>query len=77
MAGFDHLPVLLTLAEDADWDIRNSAARGLGRIGTLETRTALLTLACTRSQEKKSGRCRKPIRAIRNSRKGNSENSIW
>jgi HEAT repeat protein len=45
VAGFDHLPVLLTLAADADWDIRNSAARGLGRIGTPETRTALLTLA--------------------------------
>jgi HEAT repeat protein len=45
VAGFDHLPVLLTLADDPDWDIRNSAARGLGRIGTPETRTALLTLA--------------------------------
>jgi len=45
VAGFDHLPVLLTLADDADWDIRNSAARGLDRIGTPETRTALLTLA--------------------------------
>ena len=45
VAGFDHLPVLLTLAEDGDWDIRNSAARGLGRIGASEGRTALLTLA--------------------------------
>jgi HEAT repeat protein len=45
VAGFDHLPVLLTLADDPDWDIRNSAARALGRIGTPETRTALLTLA--------------------------------
>ncbi|MNE19360.1 hypothetical protein D3C80_1124370 [compost metagenome] len=32
---------------------------------------------CRRNQEKKSGKCRKPIRAIRNNRKGNSENSIW
>ena len=45
VAGFEHLPVLLTLAGDADWDIRNSAARGLGRLGTADTRTALLTLA--------------------------------
>jgi HEAT repeat protein len=39
------LPVLERLAEDPDWDIRNSAARGLGRVGTPETRPALLTLA--------------------------------
>jgi HEAT repeat protein len=45
VAGFDHLPVLLTLAEDVDWDVRNSAARGLGRLGTAEARPALLTLA--------------------------------
>jgi HEAT repeat protein len=45
VAGLDHLPVLLTLADDADWDIRNSAARGLGRIGTPEAHTALLALA--------------------------------
>ncbi|RMS14023.1 hypothetical protein ALP75_204834 [Pseudomonas syringae pv. actinidiae] len=32
---------------------------------------------CRRSHEKKSGRCRKPIKAIRNSRNGNNENSIW
>jgi HEAT repeat protein len=33
------------LAEDADWDIRHSAARGLGRLRTAETRDLLLTLA--------------------------------
>lgn len=44
VAGFDHLPVLLTLAEDADWDIRNSAARALGRLDTADARAALLTL---------------------------------
>ncbi|MCY1549846.1 hypothetical protein D9M68_860480 [compost metagenome] len=32
---------------------------------------------CRRSQEKKSGRCRKPINAIKKRMKGNSENSIW
>lgn len=44
-AGLEHLPVLRGLAEDADWDIRHSAARGLGRLGTRETRDTLLTLA--------------------------------
>jgi HEAT repeat protein len=37
--------VLVGLAEDADWDIRNSAARGLGRLGTADARAALLGLA--------------------------------
>jgi len=32
-------------------------------------------VACSRSQAKNSGSCRKPSNAIRNSRKGNSENS--
>jgi HEAT repeat protein len=45
VARAEQLPVLERLAEDPDWDIRNSAARGLGRIGTPETRPALLTLA--------------------------------
>ena len=45
VAGLDHLPVLRALADDGDWDIRNSAARGLGRLGTPEARSALLTLA--------------------------------
>jgi HEAT repeat protein len=44
-AGFEHLPVLRSLADDPDWDIRHSAARGLGRLGTAETRAVLLTLA--------------------------------
>ena len=33
------------LADDADWDIRNSAARGLGRHGDAGGRATLLTLA--------------------------------
>ena len=44
-AGHEHLPVLRALAEDADWDIRHYAARGLGRLRTPETRDLLLTLA--------------------------------
>ncbi|MNC52725.1 hypothetical protein D3C75_1020920 [compost metagenome] len=32
---------------------------------------------CRRNQEKKSGKCRKPIKAIRKRMKGNRENSIW
>ena len=39
------LPVLLPLAEDADWSIRNEVARGLGRLARPGTRGVLLTLA--------------------------------
>jgi HEAT repeat protein len=44
VAGVDQLPVLIPLAADADWNIRNEAARALGRLGTPETRAVLLTL---------------------------------
>jgi HEAT repeat protein len=44
VAGVDQLPVLIPLAADADWNIRNEAARALGRLGTPETRVVLLTL---------------------------------
>jgi HEAT repeat protein len=44
VAGIDQLPVLIPLATDADWNIRNEAARALGRLGTPETRAVLLTL---------------------------------
>jgi HEAT repeat protein len=37
--------VLLPLAEDADWSIRNEAARGLGRLAKPATRHVLLALA--------------------------------
>ena len=37
--------VLLPLAEDADWSIRNEAARGLGRLAKPMTRQVLLALA--------------------------------
>jgi HEAT repeat protein len=40
-----HLPLLLTLAGDADWCIRAEAAHGLGRLRLPECQTALLTLA--------------------------------
>jgi HEAT repeat protein len=33
------------MTADPDWNIRNEAARGLGRFQTRETREALLTLA--------------------------------
>jgi HEAT repeat protein len=44
VAGIDQLPVLIPLAADADWNIRNEAARALGRLATPETRAVLLTL---------------------------------
>jgi HEAT repeat protein len=44
VAGVDQLPVLIPLATDADWNIRNEAARALGRLATPETRAVLLTL---------------------------------
>jgi HEAT repeat protein len=44
VAGIDQLPVLIPLAADADWNIRNEAARALGRLGAPETREVLLTL---------------------------------
>ena len=45
VADADQLPVLLPLAEDADWNIRNEAARGLGRLGSVpQARSVLLTL---------------------------------
>jgi HEAT repeat protein len=40
-----HLPLLVTLAGDADWCIRADAARGLGRLGLAECQATLLTLA--------------------------------
>jgi HEAT repeat protein len=40
-----HLPLLVTLAGDADWCIRAEAAHGLGRLRLAECQAALLTLA--------------------------------
>jgi HEAT repeat protein len=45
LAEEHELPLLLPLAEDADWNIRNEAARGLGRLAKPITRQVLLTLA--------------------------------
>jgi len=45
LADEHELPVLLPLAEDADWSIRNEAARGLGRLAKPATRHVLLALA--------------------------------
>ena len=45
LADPTHLPLLLTLAGDADWYIRAEAARGLGRLRKAETHDILLTLA--------------------------------
>jgi len=44
VADADQLPVLIPLAQDADWNIRNEAARGLGRLDSEEARSVLLTL---------------------------------
>jgi HEAT repeat protein len=40
-----HLPILLSMAADADWCIRVEGARGLGRLRVAECHDALLTLA--------------------------------
>jgi HEAT repeat protein len=45
LAEEHELPVLLPLADDADWNIRNEAARGLGRLAKPVTRQVLLALA--------------------------------
>ena len=45
LADRTHLPLLLTLAADADWHIRVEAARGLGRLQMAECHAPLLTLA--------------------------------
>ena len=45
LAEEHELPVLLPLADDADWSIRNEAARGLGRLAKPATRGVLLALA--------------------------------
>jgi HEAT repeat protein len=45
LADERELPLLLPLAEDADWNIRNEAARGLGRLAKPMTRQVLLALA--------------------------------
>jgi len=45
LADEQELPLLLPLAEDADWGIRNEAARGLGRLAQPAARPVLLTLA--------------------------------
>jgi HEAT repeat protein len=39
------LPVLLALADDPDWGVRNEVARGLGRLARPGTRHVLLALA--------------------------------
>jgi len=45
LAGEHELGVLLPLADDPDWNIRNEVARGLGRLAKPMTRQVLLTLA--------------------------------
>ncbi len=44
LADSAHLPVLLSLATDADWNVRNEAARGLGLLELPACRDPLLTL---------------------------------
>jgi HEAT repeat protein len=44
IAGRDELAILVAMADDNDWAIRNEAARGLGRLGAV-ARDTLLTLA--------------------------------
>ncbi|MGH7631285.1 MAG: HEAT repeat domain-containing protein, partial [Gemmatimonadales bacterium] len=43
-AGPDDVAILLAMAADDDWTLRNQAAQGLGRLGLAEGRPALLTL---------------------------------
>ncbi len=45
VAGERDLSLVLSLAEDPDWGIRNEAARGLGRLAKPATRHVLLALA--------------------------------
>ena len=44
-AGLDDLPLLRTLAADQDWNVRDAAARSLGRLGPAYARDTLLELA--------------------------------
>lgn len=44
-AGPDDLPLLRTLAADQDWNVRDEAARALGRLGPSYARETLLQLA--------------------------------
>ncbi len=44
LADQAQLPLLLSLASDGDWNVRNESARGLGLLGLMECRDPLLTL---------------------------------
>ena len=44
VAEVSELPLLVQLAQDADWSIRNHAGWGLGRLGSAQGREALLAL---------------------------------
>jgi len=44
VAGHAELPLLVQLAQDPDWSIRNHAGWGLGRLGIPQARDALLAL---------------------------------